>query len=426
MLLFWLSVASQPLLSPEEAMRIGLENNFGILLVRNDKAIAENNTSIGNAGMLPRLNLNSSRNFSVNDTRQEFLDGQVNDRQDAHSQVFSYGAQLNWTIFDGFRMFRRFDQLRSLEQKAAMQELLAMEQTVQSIYNQYYTLVLLEKRLHYQQQSMLLSTERVRLAETRLRSGSGSRLEYLQAQVDRNNDSSAIYEIQNQIVRARMQFNHTLGREPETDFTIRDTIPTASLPDEKTLVQRLDAFNTLLRIARQDEQMALLSIREIQSRYYPELAATLSYNYLNQNSQSGFLLQNNSSGFTYGLTASWNIFNGLNNRRELSNYKIMAESSVLRIASLENELKANLKAMLHQFLNKQSQITLEQQNAKAADENLRLAAQRYHIGDLSGIEYREAQKSQLNAQVRLLQNLQEAVLLETAIRQMTGLLQLEQ
>ncbi len=416
---------AQSILTLEEALRIGLDNNFGILLVRNDKIIAENNNTIGNAGMLPRINLSGSRNFSVNDSRQEFLTGQINERNNAQSQAFSYGAQLNWTIFDGFRMFRRYGQLKSLEKKAGMQELLAVEQTIQSIYNQYFGLVLLEKRQAFQERSLQLSNERVRLSEKRLKSGSGSRLEFLQAQVDRNNDSSALYEIRNQIVRARTQFNHTLGREPETDFRISETTPYSSLPDDEVLIQRLLEYNTMLSIARQDEQIALLSMKEIRSRYYPELAATMSYNYLNQQSEAGFLISNNSSGFTYGMAATWTIFNGLNTRRELSNYKILAENSSLRIASLENELKANLLALIHQYRSKLSQIELEKQNAFAATENLKLAAQRYNIGDLSGLEYREAQRSDLNARVRLLQTIQEAGLLETGIRQMTGLLRYE-
>lgn len=423
--LLGLAANSQEYLGPEEALRIGLENNFGILLVRNDKAIATNNASLGNAGMLPRLNLTSTRNFSVNDSRQEFLTGQVNERNDARSEVFSYGAQLNWTLFDGFRMFRRYDQLKSQEKKAGLQELFAVEQTIQSIINQYYSLVLLEKRLKFQEQSLQLSNERVLLAQTRLRSGSGSRLEHLQAQVDRNNDSSAVFEIKNQIVRARLLLNHSLGRAPESAFTVSDTIHLNALPNDSILIRRLYDFNALLMLAQQDEQLALLNIREIRSRYYPEIAATMAYNYLNQQSEAGFLLRNNSSGFTYGLTASWNIFNGLNNRREINNNKILAESSVLRLESLENELKAHLMSLLHQYRNKQSQIALEQQNAFAASESLRIASQRYNIGDLSGIEYREAQKNHLNARVRLIQHMQEASQIETGIRQMTGLLRIE-
>lgn len=422
--LIWLAANSQEYLGPEDALRIGLENNFGILLVRNDKAIATNNASIGNAGMLPRLNLTSTRNFSVNDSRQEFLTGQVNERSDARSEVFSYGAQLNWTLFDGFRMFRRYDQLKSQENKAEIQELFAVEQAIQSIINQYYSLVLLEKRLKFQEQSLQLSNERVRLAQTRLRSGSGSRLEHLQAQVDRNNDSSAVFEIKNQIVRARLLLNHSLGRDPVSAFTVTDTVQLNSLPNDSILIQRLYDYNALLMLAQQDEQLALLNIKEIRSRYYPEIAATMAYNYLNQQSEAGFLIRNNSSGFTYGLTASWSIFNGLNNRREINNYKILAESSRLRIESLENELKANLMDLLHQYHNKQNQIALEQENTFAASESLRTASQRYSIGDLSGIDYREAQKNHLNARVRLIQHMQEASQIETGIRQMTGLLRI--
>ncbi|MBK9291772.1 MAG: TolC family protein [Bacteroidetes bacterium] len=421
----WFNCGAQELLRPEDALRIGLEHNFGIQLVRNERVMAENNATAGNAGMLPRISLTSNQNFSVNDSRQEFLTGQVNERNNARSQVFNYGAQLNWTIFDGFRMFRRLDQLRLLEDKAELQELLAVEQTIQSIYNQYYSLVLLEKKRKVQEQSLRLSNERVRLATTRLESGSGSRLELLQAQVDRNADSSALYDLNNQLVKARMMLNHTLGRNPQTGFSVIDSIPHGALPANDILVQRLSRYNTLLQLASQDEQMAMLSIRELRARFYPEISATAGYNYLNQQSEAGFLLRNNTSGFTYGLSASWNVFNGMNLRRDISNYHILAKNSELRKASLENELNTNLLSMIQQYQSKQSQLVLEQQNSLAANETLRLAEQRYRIGDLSGIEYREAQRNQLNAAVRLLQTQQEALLLETAIRQMTGLLNAE-
>lgn len=420
--IYGLTAVSQNFLSPEEALRIGLENNFGILLVRNEKAVAQNNTNPGNAGMLPRINLSSNRNLSVNDSRQEFLTGQVNQRNDARSDVFGYGAQLNWTIFDGFRMFRRYDHLRTMEKKAEMQEFLAVEQTILSIYNQYYKLVFLEKRLQYQQQSLKLSNERVRLAQTRLQSGSGSRLEFLQATVDRNNDSAAVYEIQNQIIGARMQLNHTLGRKPETPFMVTDTFSLKNLPSDSILLQKLEQNNTMLAITKQDQRMAQLSLNELRSRLFPELSANLGYNYLNQQSEAGFLLINNSSGFTYGLSASWSLFNGLNTRREISNSRLAIESTRIRTEALENELRSNLLTAINQYRNKLTQLELEKHNAHVADESLYNAVQRYRIGDLSGLEYRETIRNQLNIKLKLLQTLLDAVVLETNIRQLTGLL----
>jgi outer membrane protein TolC len=44
---------------------------------------------------------------------------------------------------------------------------------------------------------------------------------------------------------------------------------------------------------------------------------------------------------------------------------------------------------------------LEKENLVAAQENFRIAIERYRLGDLSGIELREAQNSLLNAGERL-------------------------
>jgi outer membrane protein len=44
-----------PLLTLREAVEIALKNNYNIVLAKNNKAIAQNNVTIGNAGFLPSL-----------------------------------------------------------------------------------------------------------------------------------------------------------------------------------------------------------------------------------------------------------------------------------------------------------------------------------------------------------------------------------
>jgi len=100
LMVFWLQdVVAQDYLSVEDALRLGLENNYGIRLGKQDFQLAENNNSPGNAGFLPRLNLTAGQTNSVTDSRQAFLTGQVNDRSGAKSDAFNAGLQLNWTIF---------------------------------------------------------------------------------------------------------------------------------------------------------------------------------------------------------------------------------------------------------------------------------------------------------------------------------------
>jgi len=60
-LIFGLSflVQAQTYISAEDAIRIGLENNFEIRIARNNQAIAEKNAGLGTSGFLPSLDISA-------------------------------------------------------------------------------------------------------------------------------------------------------------------------------------------------------------------------------------------------------------------------------------------------------------------------------------------------------------------------------
>lgn len=64
-------------LSPESAVKIGLEKNFGIQILRNNERIAELNNTPGRAGLLPTLGVNSLANYASNNTEQKFFNGET-------------------------------------------------------------------------------------------------------------------------------------------------------------------------------------------------------------------------------------------------------------------------------------------------------------------------------------------------------------
>ena len=90
---------SQEVLTLEEAIKIALRNNFSINIARNEAEIANNNFTIGHAGMLPGLDANGSYSESINNTTQEFFDGRRSERNDAESSTLTAGISLNWTIY---------------------------------------------------------------------------------------------------------------------------------------------------------------------------------------------------------------------------------------------------------------------------------------------------------------------------------------
>lgn len=421
-LMFVGPLTAQDHLGVQKAIAIALDNNYGIRLERQEVRIAENNNSWGNAGFLPRLNLSAAQNNSITDSRQAFLTGQVNDRSGAKADNFNAGLQLNWTIFDGMKMFARRDQLQELEQMGEMQLLVTVENTISEIHNYYFTLVQLMRQKKVLEKTIALGNERVQLSEDKLAFGSGSKLEVLQAEVDLNSDSAAYMALIDQIGRNTFSVNTLLGRAPEVLFSVDDSISLLPMLNKEMLEKQMRERNTSLLLSRKNEQLTQLALKEIRSRQLPEVGFNLGYNFLNQKSESGFLAENRSLGLTYGLTASMNLFNGFNTRREHQNLRIEAESSRLRVESLENELLAGLKTAYGSYDNKQKLLLMEKKNLASAMESLNIASERYALGDLSGLEYREAQRNYLQAETRLLTVVLEAKLLETQLLQLAGML----
>jgi outer membrane protein len=411
---------AQEMLSPEDVIRQGMENNFSIRLVRQDADIAGNNLKMGIANFLPTIDLNAAQNFSVNNSRQEFLSGQINDVTGAKSDAFNTGAQLNWTLFDGMRMFVNYERLKELEQMSELLALLTVESTINDLLVNYYNLIHLKQQLQVVEKTIIVDLERMDLAKDMLQIGAGSRLELLQAEVDLNADSALLMQIEDQFDRVKVNLNQLLARDAATQFDVPDTFVVNNLLIKTALEEKMLRQNTSLQLSLQDETLAQLTLREIRGRHSPSLGFNLGYNFTDQSSESGFMQANRSSGFTYGLSANLRLLDGLNTRREKQNASIMLESSRIRTESIISELKADLQINYNSYLNKLRLINMEKQNLEAASENLSIATERFRLGDLSGIEFREAQRNFMAAEARLLAVMLEAKILEVNLLQLAG------
>jgi outer membrane protein len=395
-------IIAQELLTAEDAIRTGLQNNFSIRLVRQDALIAENNVKMGVANFLPVLDASAAQNFSVVNTRQEFLSGQVNDLTGAKSDAFNAGAQLNWTLFDGMRMFVNYDRVKEMEQRSELMVLLTVEYTINRILVTFFDLIHMKQQIQVIEKTISVDLERVKLAQDKLSIGAGSRLELLQAEVDLNADSALFMEISDRIASARVNLNQLLARPADVPFDVPDTFDVNQLLVKESLKEKMLRQNTSLQLSLQEELLVQLTLREIRGRQAPTLGFNMGYNYTNQSSESGFMQSNRSNGLTYGLSANLKILDGLNTRRERSNAAILLEASRISTESLISELKAELTINYNTYLNKLRLLAMETQNVEAAAENLDIATERYRLGDLSGIEFREAQRNYMTAEARLL------------------------
>ncbi|MFO7721564.1 MAG: TolC family protein [Gillisia sp.] len=138
---------AQELLTIEEAVRIALENNYEIRIASNNLEIDKTGVNIGNAGMLPALAATANSNNSIQNSSLTRADGTTIELDDALNNSFNYGVVMDWTIFDGFRMFARYNQLKELENLSDAQLQQTILAKVSDVMITYYDLVQQQQRV---------------------------------------------------------------------------------------------------------------------------------------------------------------------------------------------------------------------------------------------------------------------------------------
>lgn len=406
LILLSFSGKAQNFLSYEEAVAIGLENNFDILISLKSRDIATSNYSRGNAGFLPTVDLEARKDFQRTNVDAEILrdsSGTFNIRQDwAKSDQFNGSAGLEWTIFDGMGMFTTYERLGILEEIGELDARITIENSIASISDIYYLIVAEEAKMNVLEQTLEISNNRVELARSRYEVGKGSKLDYLSAQVDLNADKTA-YLVQGEVVHnARVDLNQLLARDVEDTFAVEDEIKLSEMEDYISLKQKILASSPQLLRAMSSQNDAYLRYKEVNAERYPSLDFNLSYNYSAQNNEASQLRSSTNDGLNYGLSASWNVFDGFNRNRRAQNARIEREIAALDVEAVKLELTAILKKVYHNYQVSLNLIELEKTNLEIAKENESIAIDRYELGAGTFLELREAQSNAVDANIRLL------------------------
>src|SRR5690606_29309365 len=132
---------SQEILTVSEAVQIALENNYDIKTARNELKIDELGVSAGQAGMLPRVGANLSDNRSIQNISQTRSNGTFLEEDNVRNKNFNYGVALEWTVFDGLRMFANHQQLKETQKLGETELKQAILTSIGEVLITYYDLV---------------------------------------------------------------------------------------------------------------------------------------------------------------------------------------------------------------------------------------------------------------------------------------------
>ena len=418
-----LQAQAQRLYNLQYCLELGLQNNYSLRIAHNDEQISSNNSTWANAGLLPTLDFTAGYTGSIDKSSSTSRETGVTTKTNGgYEQSANVGLNLNWTIFDGFNMTADYQKLQELKRQGETNTRLAIEDMVANIAAEYYNFVQQKIRLKNFLYAVSLSKERMRIVEARYHIGNFSRLDYQQAKVDFNADRAQYIKQQEALHTSRINLNELMA-VPDVDefFIIRDSMidVNADLKFEELWESTL-ATNASLLQAEQNVNLAMLDYKKVKSRDYPYLRFNTGYGYTyNKFDSSSPTRKSGNLGFNAGLTLGFNIFDG-NRRRERKNARLEIENSQLAKQELEQSLRADLTNLWQAYQNNLNLLDLEKQNLITARENHEIAMERYMLGDLSGIEMREAQQSLLDAEERILSVQYDIKLCEISLLQLSG------
>ncbi|MFL5766170.1 MAG: TolC family protein [Bacteroidia bacterium] len=411
---------AQDKLTLEQAMDAALKSNYDISIAKNEAEIASNNNTLGNAGMLPKVDLQASTSLANNATKQEFSNGLVVDKNGVQSQNITSGVYLTWTLFDGMKMFATHQKLGELEAMGEMAAKIRIENTVAGVITAYYDVVRQKQLITGLEENIKISEERLKIAEKRMEIGSGSKLDVLQAKTDKNAQTSNLFRQRTQLAELKMQLNTLMERSPEMEFDVADDIPLGADVKYEELKNEMTKSNLDLLYAQRNVNLAGQVLKESRSTLFPKLNFNANYLFTRAENQAGFTLLNQNLGLNLGLTASWTIFNGMNNRSQVKNAQLEVMNADLGFKSLELEVQHQLLSAYKKHLDDSEILKLEEENTKLAKEAVDIALERFRIGSSNSVELKEVQNSYDDALSRLAEARFNAKVSETQLMKLNG------
>lgn len=395
---------SQPLLTLDNAMQLAVQNNYSLSLSQDQTEIANANLATAKGQFLPSASLGAS-------TKGEF---------NSNPSVTSLYGQANWIIFSGLQNYHNYKQLIFLEKGAEFDFQAGLESLMESVITAYYNIVQQKQHLKDIEEILVVSGERNKLASAKLEIGGGTKLDQLQSVADLNEDSSSYYAQLITLNKARIALNQILAREAQTPFNVSDSIPLETEMDLKNWTQLILQNNSTLKAAAVKREAAVFNLNQVKGNWLPTVSTGLTYSAAPSAFNSSFTTQDPT--LTYSASLSIPLFDKFTTSTGVRIAKIGIRQKETLVKQTESNVLGEFEQTKVQYQSGLQQINLETRNLQVAKLQAEAALERYRAGASSSVEFRDAQRILLDAELRVINIKQNVKQAETVLLRLAGLL----
>lgn len=420
-MLFHGSIIAQELITPEKAVSLALDNNYGIKLAKTDVEIAKNNADILNSGYLPTLTGNAGANYNLDDTEVGFADGTNRVLNGAESSRYNASVDLNYTIFDGLGRSYNYKQFKETKQLTELEARETIENTIVQLFTIYYKVAELVENKDAVSQTLNISKERLLRSQYQFEYGQSNKLASLNAEVDINNDSISLMNTTQELNNAKRDLNFVLGNTIPEDFNISTEVDFNNLYDKNELLNKVKDNNISVLQINKSIDINTLGVKSESSAYLPTVGLTGSYGWnKSNNNAASFAAYSVNTGLSAGLSFSWDLFDGGSTITNVRNAKINLESQNILKEQLLVSVVRDFNNAWDDYQNKLSVYRLQEHNIKTAQNNFDRTQEQFKLGQVNSIEFRQAQLNLLSAELSRNQAKYLAKLAEFQLLQLSG------
>jgi len=393
---------AQEVLLLENAMKIALENNLGVKMIINQKQQAANRATYGNAGLLPKADLNGGVSLGATNSNLEFA-GSIPPVEDVTAQSLSYngGLGFSYAVFNGLGSLNTFKKLKSQVDVAGIQLNLNIESTLLQVCNVYYEVARQQQQLRIAKNSLDISRERYERVKLGLEYGTVSSLDLLNAEVDMNADSSSILNIDVGLKNAKRNLNVLLSRGVTVQFAVSEVLVVDDTRKIEAIREKALNNNTNLLLAQSNISIAEFDQKIQQAFYMPRVSLNASYGYNYSESNVGLILSQSSLGFTGGATLAWSLFDGLKKKTAIQNAQIALETNQLKVEEAKLTVERDVLNSFDLFQNSIILLKVEERSVAAAQLNFDRSKELFNQGQITTTDFRQAQLNLNRAKSRL-------------------------
>lgn len=414
---------AQEVLTKAEAVEIALKQNFDIQIAKNNVEIAENNAGILNSGYLPSLNAQAGANYDIIDRLAEVEGQDPLDQRDLESESYNANLNLNYTLFDGLGRLYNFKRLKEQFNLTELQARETIENTLIQLFSVYYEVARRYENVQVLRQTLKLSEDRLERVKYLFEYGQVNKLQVLNADVDVANDSiNLINEIQT-LDNVKRDLQVVINTDEFQDFSVDTSITFTPMLKIEKFVEDYDLNNVSLLQIERNLEISAYDQKISKTGYLPTIDLVGSYGWnRNISPETPFFPGSVQTidRFAAGISLNWNLFDSGQTAVRIQNAKINYENQALQKQQIQTQVDRDIQNALNTYKTRLYIYNLQEQNVKTNIDNFNRTENQFELGQITSVEFRQAQVNLQNAKTSYNLAKYDAKLAELQLLQLTG------